>query len=589
MTMRVTEQQTFGLLVNNLQRSRARALEFQQQVSTGKKVRKPSDDPSAFNHIGMDKASIAAIEQRLRNISLGRTRLDLSDKLLSSTTGTLSRIQELAVQFRTDTNGLPERVIGSQEVRQLFGLVQQYANSELNGQAVFTGTSTHGRTTGLAIAAPVTLTSATDSLVISVDGTTSGTIDLTSLASESFPTGAALAARVQTQINADSALSAAGKHVTVTYDTDHLVIASDTAGPTSTVAITGGTARVSLGLNGGSRTTGASPFAITATSSSATNPGVIVSQGTVADENQVTLDDYMIRFSSATTYDVLDVTAPVMVARGTANTGGALTADAGIIAPQNLTLNSYSIQFTSSTQFNVVNTTTSATVSSGNTYVSGNAIEFEGLRVVLTNGQQGGPQTGDTYAVAPTYRTVLANQTYSTGTEISFEGLRVTLTTGSAAPATGDRFALVTGLQYQGDAGVHHVEVGPNQTVSTNVPGSQAFVGPDVDLFASIKNLVTSLRTNYRGGISETIGDLNQGLSQAGAVLGEVGALSNRLDATGARLEEARSFFTQTLSEIEDVDLAKAISDLTLQQYAIEAASRTLNQLFNTSLLNYLQ
>ena len=114
-------------------------------------------------------------------------------------------------------------------------------------------------------------------------------------------------------------------------------------------------------------------------------------------------------------------------------------------------------------------------------------------------------------------------------------------------------------------------------------------MGPDVDLFASIKNLVTSLRTNYRGGISETIGDFNQGLSQAGAVLGQVGALSNRLDATGARLDEAKSFFTQTLSETEDVDLAKAISDLTLQQYSIEAASRTLNQLFNTSLLNYLQ
>lgn len=588
--MRVTEQQTFGLLVNNLQRSRARALEFQQQVSTGKKVRQPSDDPSAFNRIGLDKASVSAIEQRLRNISLGRTRLDLSSNLLTNTTGTLSRLQELAVQFRTDTNGLSERVMGSQEVRQLFGLVQQYANSELNGQAVFTGTSTHGRTTGLAITVPVTLTNGTnDTVVVSVDGTTSGTIDLTS-ATGSF-TGAQLAAQVQQQINADSTLSAAGKSVTVTFDTDHLVIASDANGATSTVAITGGTARAALGLNGGSRTTGAVPFAITATSSQAsTNTGgAIASQGTVVDENQVTLDDYLIRFSSATTYDVLDVTAPVTVTRGASNTGGALLADAGIVSPNDLTLNNYAIQFTSSTQYSIVNTTTSATVSSGNTYVSGNAIEFDGLRVVLTNGQQGGPQAGDTYAVGTTYRTVLANQAYSSGSEISFEGLRVMLTTGTSAPASGDRFALVTGLQYQGDAGVHHVEVGPNQTVSTNVPGSQVFVGPDVDLFASIKNLVTSLRTNYRGGISESIGDLNQGLSQAGAVLGEVGALSNRLDATGARLYEAKSFFTQTLSETEDVDLAKAISDLTLQQYSIEAASRTLNQLFNTSLLNYLQ
>ncbi len=588
--MRVTEQQTFGVLVNNLERSRARSLELQQQVSTGKKVRKPSDDPSAFNHISLDKASVASIEQRLRNISFGRTRLDLSDKLLSSTTETLSRVQELAVQFGSDTNGAAERVIGSREVRQLYSLVQQYANAELNGQAVFTGTSTHGRTTGLAITAPVTLTNGTnDGLVVSVDGVTSGTIDLAS-ATGSL-TGAQLAARIQTQINADPALAAAGKSVTVTFDTDHLVIASDSHGPGSTVAVTGGTSRATLGLAGGSRTTGDKPFALTAaTSPGSTNTGgALISQGIVADENLVTLDDYVIRFSSATVYDVLDVTVPVNVARNSANTGGAFASDAGIISPAALTLNTYAIQFISSTQYNIVNTTTSTTVSSGNTYVSGNAIEFDGLRVVLTNGDRGGPQSGDSYSVGLTPRTVLANQTYSTGSEISFDGIRLQLSTGSGAPATGDRFAVTTGLQYQGDAGVHQVEVGKNQTVPTNVSGGRVFTGPDVDLFASIKTLVTSLRSNYRGGIRDTIGDVGRGLSQAGAVLGEVGALSNRLTGSAGRLDEFKSFFTQTLSETEDVDLAKAISDLTLQQYAIEAASRTLNQLFNNSLLRYLQ
>lgn len=588
--MRVTEQQTFGVLVNNLERSRAKSLELQQQVSTGKKVRKPSDDPSAFNHISLDKASAASIEQRLRNISFGRTRLDLSDRLLSSTTDTLSRVQELAVQFGSDTNGPAERVIGSQEVRQLFSLIQQYANAELNGQAVFTGTSTHGRTTGLAITAPVTLTNGTnDTLVVSVDGVTSGTIDLAS-ATGSL-TGAQLAARVQTQINADTALTAAGKSVTVTFDTDHLIIASDTHGPNSTVTVTGGTSLATLGLVGGSRTTGDKPFALTATTSpgSTNTGGALINQGTVVDDNLVTLDDYVIRFSSATTYDVLDVTVPVNVTRNSANTGGAFASDAGIVDPADLTLNSYAIQFTSSTQYNIVNTTTSTTVSSGNTYVSGNAIEFDGLRVVLTNGDRGGPQSGDSYSVGLTPRTVLANQSYSTGSDISFEGIRLQLSAGSGAPATGDRFAVVTGLQYQGDTGVHHVEVGNNQTVPTNVSGDRVFTGPNVDLFASIKTLVTSLRSNYRGGIRDTIGDVGQALSQAGAVLGEIGALSNRLTGSSGRLEEFKSFFTQTLSETEDVDLAKAISDLTLQQYAIEAASRTLNQLFSNSLLKYLQ
>lgn len=588
--MRVTEQQTFGILANNLVRSQARALELQQQVSTGKRIQQPSDDPSAFNHIALDKSSLAAIEQRLRNITFGQTRLDLSDNLLTSTSDTLSRIQELAVQFKSDTNGLPERVIGSSEVRQLFSVILQNANAELNGQPVFTGTSTHGRTTGLAITSPVTLTNGTnDGLIVAVDGVTSGTIDLTS-ATGSF-TGSQLADRVQTQINADAALTAGGKHVTVTFDTDHLVIASDTHGPASTVSITGGTALTSLGLVGGSRTTGASPFAITATTSPAStnSGGAIASQGSVFDDNQVTLDDYVIRFSSATKYDVLDITGPVAATKNGANTGGAFASDAGIIAPANVTLNNYAIQFISSTQYNIVNTTTSTTVSSGNTYVSGNAIEFDGLRVVLSNGQQGGPQNGDSFAVSLSPRTVLSNQTYSTGSEISFEGIRLQLATGTAAPAAGDRFAVVTGLQYQGDNGIHHVEVANGQTVQTNVAGNRIFVGPNVDLFASVKTLVTSLRSNYRGGINDTIGQLTAGLNQTGAVIGEVGALSNRLSASGDRLQDSKTFFSKTLSETEDVDLAKAISDLTLQQYAIEAASRTLNQIFGNSLLKYLR
>ena len=587
--MRVTESQTFGILANDLKRARARGLEFQQQVSTGKLVRKPSDDPSAFNHIALDKASIASFQQRLRNITFGQTRLDLSDKVLSNATDSLSRVQELAVLFRSDTNGLPERVIGAAEVRQLFAQIQQSANTDLNGQSIFTGTSTHGRSTGLAITQPLTLTNGSnDSLTVTVDGVTSGTVDLTS-GTETF-TGSELAARVQARINADSALANAGKRVSVTFDTDHLMIASDQHGTSSTVTITGGLGRTVLGLAGGSATTGEAPFALTATTSpsSSNTGGVIASQGRVVDDNLATLDDYIIRFSSATAYDVLDVTVPVNATRSPSNTGGAAILDAGVVGPAQLTLHNYQIQFTSSTQYSVLDTTAGTTVSSGNAYVSSTPITFDGLRVVMTNGQQGGPQTGDTFSVSLSPRTVLANQPYATGGQISFEGISVSLSNETGVPASGDVFAIVSGLQYQGDTGVHSIEVSTNQTVPTNVSGNRAFTSSTVDIFATVKQLVGSLRGNYREGMAQALGRLNQGISQLGAVQGEIGALSNRLTTSSGQLEDATGFFRETLSQTEDVDLAKAISDLTLQQYAIEAASRTLAKVFENSLLNYL-
>lgn len=587
--MRVTELQTFGVLTNNLARARARALDIQQQVSTGKLVRQPSDDPSAFNHIALDKASLAAIEQRSRNIVFGQTRLDLSDNALSQAMNSLSRVQQLAVQFRSDSNGAAERVIGAKEVRQLFAQLQQTANTELNNQPIFTGTSTHGRATGLAITAPLTLTNGSnDTLILTVDGTTSGTIDLTG-GTESL-SGAQLAARVQSRINADTALSNAGKSVTVTFEGDRLIIASDLSGPESTVRVTGGLARTALGFAGGSETTGGVPFALTATVASAAGNtgGVLAGQGRVVDDNAATLDDYMVRFTSATTYDVLNVTAPVTTSRGTSNTGGAAILDAGMVNAAQLTLHNYQIQFTSSTQYSVVDQTTSTTLSSGNTYVSGEAISFGGLRVVLSNGQQGGPQSGDTFSVSLSPTTVLANQTYLSGSEISFDGLRLTLANGTGAPANGDLFSITSGLQYQGDAGVHAIEIGTAQTVPTNVAGDRAFVAGGVDLFAEVKQLLGALRGNYRQGISDALGGLNQGVSQVATIQGEVGATSNRLTTSAAQLEDAKGFFTQTLSETEDVDLAKAISDLTLQQFAIEAASRTLSKVFENSLLNYV-
>ncbi len=586
--MRVTEQQAFSVLANDMQRAQGKLLTIQQQVSTGTKVQLPSDDPSAFNQITLSQTSLAAIAQHLRNVNFSTSRLNLTDQLLNSTTSSLTQVQQLAVQFRSDTYTAVQRASGAQQVQQIFGQLRQIANSKYNGQAIFTGTSTHGRSTGLRITPPVTLTGGTnDSLTVNVDGIASGTI---SLGSGSL-SGSSLAALVQSKINADAALSAAGKSVTVTFDTDHLVITSNDHGPASSVEVTGGSSRATLGLNGGSTTTGAVPFALTASTSSATNNtgGATISQGRVTDDNRVTLDDYVIRFSSATAYDVYDISAPVTVTAGSGNTGGVTKTDAGVVDSSQVKLHNYQIQFTSSTQYSILDTTASTTVSSGNTYVPGQNITFGGLQVTLANGQAGGPQSGDTFSVALAPRTVLANQTYSSGADIGFDGLRATITSSSGAPAAGDRFTIITGTQYQGDGAIQTIPIGTGQTVQTNIPGNQAFTGPSVDVFRSIKSLTVALRGNYGGGMSQGITDSSTSIDQISSAQGQVGALESRLTSTSNSLQDAQSFLTTTLSQNQDVDLAKAITDLTMQQYAVQAASATLARVFQNSLLNYLR
>ena len=87
-----------------------------------------------------------------------------------------------------------------------------------------TGSTIHGNYTGIAITAPSSaaplniITGTNDTLAVTVDGVTSGTITLTGAASpgQAYPSGSALALEIQTKINADPALQTAG--VTTSVD-----------------------------------------------------------------------------------------------------------------------------------------------------------------------------------------------------------------------------------------------------------------------------------------------------------------------------------------------------------------------------------
>lgn len=124
-----------------------------------------------------------------------------------------------------------------------------------------TGATIRGNYTGTAITAPsvdgplTIVTGVNDTLTVTVDGVASGTITLAGAASPglSYTSGSAIAQEVQSKINADGTLQAAGKTVAVTYDatSNRLVMTSNNTAATSALDITGGTARASLGLSAG--------------------------------------------------------------------------------------------------------------------------------------------------------------------------------------------------------------------------------------------------------------------------------------------------------------------------------------------------
>lgn len=98
--------------------------------------------------------------------------------------------------------------------------------------------------------------------------------------------------------------------------------------------------------------------------------------------------------------DFFNALTPDVTAKST-NTGGAGVTSSSIINLSSVTLSDYEIRFSNSTTFSIIDTTNNTVFSTGNTYTSGNNIDFDGLRVVITD-SSGTPQSGDVFKVSVT-------------------------------------------------------------------------------------------------------------------------------------------------------------------------------------------
>lgn len=112
----------------------------QDQLASGKRMRRPSDDPTGMNRALELRASLAAREQEGRNAADGKMWMDLADSKLQDAVGQLQRVRELAVRGATFTSP-QEREAIALEVGQLREDLVSLANSQHQGRGLFSGFS----------------------------------------------------------------------------------------------------------------------------------------------------------------------------------------------------------------------------------------------------------------------------------------------------------------------------------------------------------------------------------------------------------------------------------------------------------------
>lgn len=140
--VRMTYSAKSSHLIHNLERSYAKMVNHQLQLSTGKKIHRPSDDPINVTNSLRIRTKESQNEQFMRNIEDGRAKLMTNDTTVLATVNHLQRGRELAVQGRSDTLSSQERSHLAHEVVQLLNSVLQNANTRFKGEYIFNGTQT---------------------------------------------------------------------------------------------------------------------------------------------------------------------------------------------------------------------------------------------------------------------------------------------------------------------------------------------------------------------------------------------------------------------------------------------------------------
>ncbi len=173
------------------------------------------------------------------------------------------------------------------------------------------------------------------------------------------------------------------------------------------------------------------------------------------------------------------------------------------------------------------------------------------------------PTSPVTYTVTGAASGLVASGTYTSGGTIGFNGVQTSV---SGLPANGDSF-----------------------TISPSA---------NQDMFATLQNFINALeagaatpkaQANFNNAANRALIDLDQALGNILKVRASVGARLNVIDSQRDANDAFLLQLQQTLSNVQDLDYAEAVSRLNRQLLALQAAQQTFVKVQNLSLFNFIR
>lgn len=140
--MRITNRLLVDKVLANIQRNTEQLSKYQDQVATGRRIDRPSDDPSGTVTSLVLHSADDQNAQEQTNLDLANTWLNSTDTALQDVNSILQRARELAVQGANETLSQQETNALGNELDQLIDHAMQLANTRSGDRYIFGGFST---------------------------------------------------------------------------------------------------------------------------------------------------------------------------------------------------------------------------------------------------------------------------------------------------------------------------------------------------------------------------------------------------------------------------------------------------------------
>lgn len=142
MSNRISQSMTYRRFLDNLNKVDTRLDKTNERIATGRKINRPSDDPTYYTLISGLKRNMEENDQFLRNIQNAENFLSQAEGFVTKMRELTDRVTEIGVQGASEQYNAENRRALANEITQIRDEFINYLNHNSEGKYMFSGTDT---------------------------------------------------------------------------------------------------------------------------------------------------------------------------------------------------------------------------------------------------------------------------------------------------------------------------------------------------------------------------------------------------------------------------------------------------------------